>query len=85
MIQQILLILEEQKTILEYQFGFRVQQGSTEQIHRAAHTIRQYLERKEYCSTFFIQQRLEILFLPPNYRCAAGVYNGSHPLYYLYS
>lgn len=54
LLQRILPILEEQGTIPDHQFGFRMHHGTTEQVHRVAHTIRQSLERKEYCSAAFL-------------------------------
>lgn len=53
-LQRLLPILEEQKTIPDHQFGFRADHGTTEQLHRVVHTIRQSLERKEYCSAVFL-------------------------------
>ncbi|CAK1542793.1 unnamed protein product [Leptosia nina] len=47
-------VLEEQNVIPDHQFGFRSHHGTTEQIHRVAHTIRQAMERKEYCSAVFL-------------------------------
>ena len=54
LLQRLLPILEEQRTIPEHQFGFRAHHGTTEQVHRVVHTIRQSLERKEYCSAAFL-------------------------------
>jgi hypothetical protein len=47
-------MLQEQNVVPDHQFGFRAHHGTTEQIHRVAHTIRQTLERKEYCSAVFL-------------------------------
>lgn len=46
--------LEESGIIPEHQFGFRQQHSTIEQVHRVYHTVRQCLERKEYCSAAFI-------------------------------
>lgn len=47
-------ILADQNVIPDHQFGFREHHGTVEQIHRVAHTIRQTMERKEYCSAVFL-------------------------------
>lgn len=54
LLHRILPILEEQKIIPDHQFGFRAHHGTTEQIHRVASTIRQALEKREYCSAAFL-------------------------------
>ncbi|CAK1547668.1 unnamed protein product [Leptosia nina] len=53
-LKRLLPVLEEQNVIPDHQFGFRSHHGTTEQIHRVAHTIRQAMERKEYCSAVFL-------------------------------
>ncbi|KAJ8730540.1 hypothetical protein PYW08_001953 [Mythimna loreyi] len=47
-------ILEEQRVVPNHQFGFRAHHGTVEQIHRVTHTIRQALEKREYCSAAFL-------------------------------
>lgn len=54
LLQRLIPILEERGTIPEHQFGFRAHHGTTEQIHRVVHTIRQSLEGKKYCSAAFL-------------------------------
>lgn len=59
MFEKILLsrLLDEmtQRNIIpDHQFGFRQRHGTVEQIHRVCNTIRDTLERKEYCSSVFL-------------------------------
>ncbi|CAH2095610.1 unnamed protein product [Euphydryas editha] len=46
--------LDEGDIIPTHQFGFRQQHSTVEQVHRVYHTIRQCLEKKEYCSAAFL-------------------------------
>lgn len=54
LLQRLHPILEEHKIVPSHQFGFRAHHGTIEQIHRVANTVRQALEKKEYCSAVFL-------------------------------
>ena len=51
---RLLPLLEDLKILPDYQFGFREQHSTTEQIHRITHSISQNLEKKKYCSAVFL-------------------------------
>ena len=51
---RLLLFLEDLKTLLDHQFGFRKQHSTIKQIHRITHNISQILEKKKYCSAVFL-------------------------------
>ena len=42
-------VIQKNELILEHQFGFRRTHSTIEQAHRVADTIKNSLERKEYC------------------------------------
>jgi hypothetical protein len=47
-------LLKEKKILPDYQFGFRRQHSTAEQIHRVANTIKKALEENKYCSAAFL-------------------------------
>lgn len=53
-LQKLKPLLEENKLIPAYQFGFRAQHSTTEQTHRVVTRIRHDLESKRYCSAVFM-------------------------------
>lgn len=46
--------IREKSVIPDHQFGFRKEHSTVEQVHRVCRTIRQSLEKKEYCSSAFL-------------------------------
>lgn len=46
--------LDSNNVLPNYQFGFRKQHGTIEQIHRVVKTIRNSLEHKNYCTAAFL-------------------------------
>ncbi|CAH2103967.1 unnamed protein product [Euphydryas editha] len=54
MLRRLMRELQERSIIPDHQFGFRQHHGTVEQIHRVCRTIRDALERKEYCSAAFL-------------------------------
>ena len=54
LMNRLLPLLEEFKTLPDHQFGFRKQHSTVEQIHRITHMISQTLEKKKYCSAVFL-------------------------------
>jgi len=47
-------VLKEQSIIPDHQFGFRKEHATTEQVHRVCRIIRKTYEKKEYCSSAFL-------------------------------
>lgn len=54
LLRRLMPIISEQSIIPDHQFGFRQEHATIEQIHRVCQTIRNALERKEYCSAAFL-------------------------------
>ncbi|XP_050497173.1 LINE-1 retrotransposable element ORF2 protein isoform X2 [Diabrotica virgifera virgifera] len=54
LLQRMNPIIERKKLIPEYQFGFRQQHGTIEQVHRVAKEARDAIEKKEYCTAAFL-------------------------------
>lgn len=52
--KRLLPLLENLKIVPDHQFGFRNSHGTPEQCHRVVNVIRNCLERKEYCSSVFL-------------------------------
>lgn len=47
-------IIKEKNLIPNHQFGFRQDHATIEQVHRVTNTIRQSLEKREFCSAVFL-------------------------------
>lgn len=54
LLRRISPILTETKAIPDHQFGFRQKHSTVEQVHRVCNVIMDTLERKEYCSSAFL-------------------------------
>lgn len=51
---RLLPCLDMDQVIPDHQFGFRKHHSTVEQVHRVYNTIRECLEKKEYCSAAFL-------------------------------
>lgn len=47
-------LVDENLVLPSHQFGFRQGHGTIEQVHRVTETVRQCLEKKQYCSAAFL-------------------------------
>ncbi|KAA5654936.1 hypothetical protein F3G60_35585, partial [Pseudomonas aeruginosa] len=54
LLHRLLEEIHQRAIIPDHQFGFRQQHGTVEQVHRICSVIRKALERKEYCSSAFL-------------------------------
>lgn len=54
LLNRLVNVLKEKSIIPDHQFGFRKEHATTEQVHRVCRTIRRAFERKEYCSSAFL-------------------------------
>lgn len=54
LLQRLSMDMASRQAIPEHQFGFRPSHSTTEQVHRVCDKIRETLERKEYCSSAFL-------------------------------
>jgi hypothetical protein len=48
------LLLHEQRTIPDHQFGFRQKHATIEQVHRVTNAITEALENYKYCTAAFL-------------------------------
>lgn len=54
LLAQLKPIIERENLIPNHQFGFRENHGTIEQVHRVHRVIKSAMERKEYCTTSFL-------------------------------
>ena len=53
-LKRLIPLLEDRKIIPSHQFGFRASHSTIEQVHRVVALIEKTLEKKEFCSTVFL-------------------------------
>lgn len=54
LLKKIMPIISERNIIPDYQFGFRQQHATIEQVHRIVSKVKQDLDNKRYCSAAFL-------------------------------
>jgi hypothetical protein len=63
LLKRLLPVVENNRLILDHQFGFRQTHSTTEQTHRIVQRINEALENKQYCSAAFLDKLRRSLLL----------------------
>lgn len=54
LLHRMMSVIKQKSIIPDHQFGFRQEHATVEQVHRVCRVIRHSLEKKEYCSSAFL-------------------------------